>query len=399
MLYQLILLDDDAMILQSLCELVPWENMGFEVAGTFADGTDAMLFMENHTVHAMITDICMPDMSGIEISDICREKYPNVKILFLSAHREFEYAQSALQLGNVVDYLTKPLNFGVLKERMRYIKNSLMKENEQKAFSSETEWDERLQFFSNLLCGEIQEVNELESMLEKLKISLEPKNTVCTLLNFHIHNFFELIRQKNQYTAIQMHHAISNLFPFETEDGFYSLAVYSYGNLVWIILHKNSEIEPSVTDFIHIFLKRMKEHLNIEVAFKSRKTYHSLFDVIRKKGIEEIEQMEEPSRIELAQKYIKEHFAEVLTLNDVARIVYMSPTYFSSYFKKKIGKNFIEYLTDVRMEHAAKLLKETDLTIAKVCADVGYNHYGNFHDRFKKYYGMVPAEYRKKNRG
>lgn len=399
MLYKLILLDDDAMILQSLHELVQWEEMGFEVTGTFADGTEALQFMENHTVHAIITDICMPDMNGIEFGTLCREKYPDIKILFLSAYREFEYAQSALQLGNVVDYLTKPLNFGVLKERMQYIRNSLMKDAEQNVFSSETEWDERLQFFSNLLCGEIQENNELQTLLKRLEIFLDPQNTVCTLVNFHIQNFSELVRQKHQYTSIQMHHAISNLFPFEAKDGFYSLAVYSYGNLVWIILHKNAEIERSVNDFIEIFSERMKNHLNIEACFKSKQTYHSLFDIIRQANVNGFEQIEEASSIELAQNYIKEHSAETLTLNEVARRVYMSPTYFSSYFKRKTGKNFIEYLTDIRMEHAARLLRETDLIIAKVCEDTGYNHAGNFHDRFKKYYDMTPSEYRKKYRG
>lgn len=98
------------------------------------------------------------------------------------------------------------------------------------------------------------------------------------------------------------------------------------------------------------------------------------------------------------RQYVEEHFRENLTLESMAQVVNMNPYYFSSYFKKHMGENFKNYLTDVRMKEAARLLVRTDYKSYEVAEAVGYKNVRQFNENFKGKYGKSPNEYRKEQR-
>ena len=99
--------------------------------------------------------------------------------------------------------------------------------------------------------------------------------------------------------------------------------------------------------------------------------------------------------IRTAKQYIQEHYADPLTLEWVSNIVGFSGSYFSSLFKKETGRNFLEYLSEVRMNRAKELLRETNLSVAEVCVRVGYSDLKYFTKSFKKATGLKPGEFRK----
>ena len=84
-----------------------------------------------------------------------------------------------------------------------------------------------------------------------------------------------------------------------------------------------------------------------------------------------------------------------ITLKDISSLVGFNDSYFSSLFKKECGKNFSEYLSEVRMNKAKELLKETNLCIADICQTVGYNDLKHFTKSFRKFTALKPNEYRK----
>lgn len=110
---------------------------------------------------------------------------------------------------------------------------------------------------------------------------------------------------------------------------------------------------------------------------------------------ERIENQSE-SAVEKAKKYMKENFSKDISLEDVSMKVDISPYYFSKLFKEEEGSNFIEYLTKLRMDEAIKLLRETDLSMKEICAQVGYSDPNYFSRNFKKYTGITPTEARGK---
>lgn len=102
------------------------------------------------------------------------------------------------------------------------------------------------------------------------------------------------------------------------------------------------------------------------------------------------------SLIKKAKAYIEEYYYRDLSLDDVSRIVDISPYYFSKLFKEETGENFIEYLTNIRIEKAKKLLHNRELSIKNICMDIGYSDPNYFSRIFKKQVGLTPTEYRER---
>lgn len=96
-----------------------------------------------------------------------------------------------------------------------------------------------------------------------------------------------------------------------------------------------------------------------------------------------------------AVSYIKDHYREKLTVEDVARHVGFSPTYFSKIFKKELGTTFNNYLLNFRVERSKNLLLVTDLLVNDICAEVGLEDQSYFIKVFRRYTGVTPGKFRK----
>ncbi|MCM1040258.1 MAG: response regulator [Ruminococcus sp.] len=100
------------------------------------------------------------------------------------------------------------------------------------------------------------------------------------------------------------------------------------------------------------------------------------------------------SIIEMSQNYIKSNFNKDISLDDVSRAVNISPYYFSKIFKEGTGENFIEYLTNIRIEKAKELLSTTEYSMKEICSMCGYADPNYFSRSFKKNVGVTPTEYK-----
>lgn len=98
-----------------------------------------------------------------------------------------------------------------------------------------------------------------------------------------------------------------------------------------------------------------------------------------------------------ALRYIQNHFAENISLNDVAASVGLSPSYFSSRFHSELNISFQSYIVNLRLKTAAKFLAATNYSVTDVCYISGFNNYANFTKAFKKQYSVTPMQFRKNN--
>ncbi len=99
-------------------------------------------------------------------------------------------------------------------------------------------------------------------------------------------------------------------------------------------------------------------------------------------------------RMSLIQNYVMEHFREKVSLNSVAAIAHMKPTSFSRYFKSRANKTFTDFLSEIRISHACKLLRETNAPVVEVCYQSGFNTLSNFNKQFRYLNGRTPRQYR-----
>jgi AraC-like DNA-binding protein len=104
----------------------------------------------------------------------------------------------------------------------------------------------------------------------------------------------------------------------------------------------------------------------------------------------------EKDRMGRVVSFLTENFDEKIELEEVASIAFMTPNAFCRYFKKKTRKSFTQYLNEIRLRHACKLLIEGEIQITTVCYQSGFNTLTNFNRQFKNLMKVTPSEYMEK---
>ena len=99
-------------------------------------------------------------------------------------------------------------------------------------------------------------------------------------------------------------------------------------------------------------------------------------------------------RVQKVQAYIAEHYKEEIRLNDLASLAGMTPTAFSRFFKLRTGKSISDYIIDVRLGHASRMLVDSTTSIAEICYECGFNNISNFNRIFKKKKENSPKVFR-----
>lgn len=103
-------------------------------------------------------------------------------------------------------------------------------------------------------------------------------------------------------------------------------------------------------------------------------------------------------RVQKVQEYINAHYKEEVRLNQLADMVGMTPVSFSRFFKLRTGKNLSDYIIDIRLGFATRLLVDSTMSIAEICYDCGFNNLSNFNRIFKKKKECSPKEFRENYR-
>ena len=97
--------------------------------------------------------------------------------------------------------------------------------------------------------------------------------------------------------------------------------------------------------------------------------------------------------------YIRENYDQEINLRSLSQHFFMNQYYFSSFFKQKTGKNFKDYLVEVRVQKALELLLENSgMSTQELARKVGYNDAKSFSEKFRQYYGESPVNYKKINK-
>ena len=130
MSYKLFLVEDEIVTRDGIRTSVNWADAGFQWSGEASDGELALALIEAEQPDILITDIRMPFMDGLELSRIVRERFPRTRIVILSGHDEFRYAQEALQLG-ATEYLLKPVSAQDLLGALARVSAQLDREHQQ----------------------------------------------------------------------------------------------------------------------------------------------------------------------------------------------------------------------------------------------------------------------------
>lgn len=105
-------------------------------------------------------------------------------------------------------------------------------------------------------------------------------------------------------------------------------------------------------------------------------------------------QSKENDRINTIFNFVKEHYQQPISLEEMADLVHMTVPSFCRYFKKVTNKTFVQFVNEYRLVHASNLLSENRLSITEVCFESGFNNFSHFNKSFRAFTGMSPSRYR-----
>ncbi|MBY0009685.1 response regulator [Paenibacillus typhae] len=384
----ILIADDERVIREGIMRTIKHLYPEYEVY-VAERAEDAVRLMEELHIHIVLTDILMPGMSGLEFMKITRRRFPYVKWVVISAHSEFAYAQEAVRLG-ARDYLLKPIG----KSKLQEIIGSLTEEIQQDSDLSRQ--GERLRaslrflregVFQRLASG--LDIGNLDlspfiadySSYYLVMVQLEPGEGGVRLEHFIVENVLsELVERHGRGFVVSYdrrsllglitleEHARIGQFQAEVQEH-----LSHYLKIPFQLLHSGLSHDFSSVPQV---VKRMRE------ASASQ-----AFELEPVKGSGE-------KAVEVALHYIREHYAEDLSLERMASVVFLNPAYFSQLFKQKTGQGYKEYVTSLRLEQARLLLLNPKLKLAEIAERVGYQDMKHFTQMFRKRTGLTPTEYR-----
>ena len=184
--------------------------------------------------------------------------------------------------------------------------------------------------------------------------------------------FSETLLQRNQFDSINKMLEKSQrgiLFPMDTV-----LKVYS-------LLEKVTH-ESGFDQFLHIFKLIYTLSLCNDMRLLSNTSFAK------------VDLNTDSRRVAKINKYIQSHFREQIRLSELAELVGMTPPAFSRFFKLRTGSNLTDYITNLRLGSAARMLIDSSKSISEICYECGFNNISNFNRLFKKRKKLTPKSFR-----
>jgi len=167
-MYKLLIVEDEKWEREGLVGFLDWSGLGFEIVGAAANGIQGLRLAEEYQPDIIITDIKMPKMDGIELTEEVKKILPNCRIIIITGYDDFEYAKEAIKLG-VFDYLLKPVQKGQLLDVLNKTEKSISDEinrdkhnREIKHQIEESIYENREKALLNLIEGSIENQNDLK---------------------------------------------------------------------------------------------------------------------------------------------------------------------------------------------------------------------------------------------
>lgn len=386
---KILIVDDESVIREGIMRTIQRAYPHYDVY-LAANPEEAVQLLRSHPIDAVLTDILMPGMTGLELMQLSRHGYPHIKWVIISAYSEFNYAKEAIKLG-AVDYLLKPIGKDLLRDMIDKLKE-LIDQEAEKARESK------------LLRANLKFLRE--AMFQRWASGLDIGGMDMTAVIAN-HPRFQLIMVKMESDrAVHLEHFIIDnvLSELTTQYGRGFVTTYDAKSLLGLITVDEDKSLESLLEELRSYLKRY-----LRVPFQ---IMHSgmLHDFSKVPG--EVQRMHHDSAshefeyyatggneiIEVAIQYIRAYYNTDLSLEKVASIVYLNPVYFSQVFKQKTGYGFKEYVIHLRMEQAKQLLLNPQLKLADISERIGYQDVKHFTQVFRRKYNATPTEYRQEHR-
>jgi len=444
---KVLIVDDEAHVREAIRLLIDWERYETAEILEAANGREAVAMIERHAPHIVLTDMIMPAGGGIDLLEWISVQAPDTKTLVISGHGDFDFARQTLRYGGM-DYLLKPIDADQLNDSFsRAVQSWKTSEaNRRQLLAQAMEVNRFKPVYRDKLCSDLLGAPAARETAERElagEFGLnEPAGTVRSavvrlsetsplwhkyagrteLLFFTLANvanemlgrgtdgyaFRNLGREREiavffwngaAHATEKLHRINAGLAAVLGEplhfgiggcaDGLGDGLRASYLQAEEAL--KQYSVQPAAMAAAHAgAAPGSKDARNAFAApgldYNENSTYVHAFESGSAGGAGVMEEI---------AAYIREHYREELTLQDLADRFFLSREYISRRFKRELGENVFDYLANIRLERAKRLLLDSDMTVVRIAELVGYQDEKYFSRVFKKTTGHTPNEFRR----
>lgn len=388
---KILFVDDDAIIRRGITSKIDWSQYGWKLVYAARDGMEAIDYLKNDRPGVILTDIKMPGMSGIELAQIVQNYYPDVKFVFISGYKDFEYAQQVLKL-NAVDYLTKPIDDRELVGALKKADDLLKKEQSANDILYSKYPQIKRSYISKLMKENFQKLDE--SFFTAFDINISSGLGIVGFIELHCggSTTYEQLKQELEDFCAGLTLKYKGSFFFRMEDNLRIFMIYT---------HYDSK-EPSD---LYEGLNRIEEEVNAfsrvrlhgeDATFSYGSVMHTINELFHsyQAALENMKSRVNDLLFDI-RRYIEQHYAESdLSLANIAQHFNINHCYLTSTFKKQFHINLYDYIIKIRMKNAARLILDTDLKNCEIASATGYASPQYFSISFKKFYNCTVTQYR-----
>ncbi|NMM64403.1 response regulator [Clostridium sp. P21] len=396
-MWKLLIVDDEFRIRKELRNLISCMQRDIEIIGEAENGEQAMNIISEIKPDIMLVDIGMPVISGLEFIENIKERDMDCITIIISSSSEFLHVQKALRL-NVFDYLLKPVKSSTFHSA---IQNAIKELNRRKSNREYEKWkaknvEENISlvkksFLNKLIFGEMNKKG-IEQNLKFLKIRKESLSGICVIKLLERFNIENDLRKVNYMIELK---SIVEKIMCEEE---YNVLIHNAENIIivfstirnkeqWYKVGKN--LKKAVIKKLNQIVVVAQSESKGEIA-EIKNKYKALLNAISR------EAKQKPFALMMCNFIQAHYFENDFKISKVAEEFKITPAYVTKILKAGIGCSFVYYLTNVRIESAIEMMKDSTVKIGEVSELVGYSSQHYFSRAFKKVTGESPIKFREK---
>ena len=424
----ILLVDDNPYTIRALKNGIDYAALGFSQVFTARNMKEAIACMEKEEVAVVLTDIEMPNGTGLQLLEWINENREQAVTLFCTSYANFDYAKKAVELHSF-DYYLKPIQYEDLQKILeKAVEEVHRREKVKEQERYETYWKDNLSsqkadFWKDMLFWvDGYEEEELRMLAESRHLSYsETDNFTIAMLKFR--------KEKSKLSEISgsLEHFILNNIAEELCGGeaFHIEMFQKCETDLWTLILRHSEgiTKAEIYSKFQSFTENISQVLLSPVLFayayqvpffQVRNQYMEMESFCRdyvptqnhvldmehfrrekKQEQDKIDTQSAYKAVRIAKEYIDGHFCEEITREALSEVTHFSSGYLANSFKKELGIPIGTYIIEKRLEKARKMLQAGEASVTEVALAVGYDNFAYFSRLFKNKVGMSPSDYQK----
>ena len=377
-MHQVLFAEDELLVRLGLQNSIDWKVYDMELAAQADNGLQAYELFQKVRPDVVITDIRMEGMDGCELIEKIRQQDKECAIIVISCLDDFEILRRMIPY-KIIGYILKAsMTMDEVNEILAKTTEYLKKiGREGRKSGRESLSPEKM--LSEYLKGGAQEMSlpDKKRLEELLVFSLKEEDQE-KINRLAMEFVYDLVRRQLNEALI-------------VETGEKEFCVFSEK------MQKNPEdiinrVNHSVEEFLGVRFRVQKG------TRKEGEDPRDFYLRVKENQLGTSEDGQYDQVIVDAFSYMQEHYQESLSLTDISSVLGISSSYFSHLFKKQTGKNYVEYLNEIRLKAVMEDLKNSDFKIAVIAEKNGFHNFEYFSRFFKKATGLSPVKWRQENR-